>query len=149
MYKKKLMKICLASALAVSMVSTNVAPVLAADVAATAYEGDQQVSIEFVCGDDIVVPERVYIVKGEEYAEYGTVMFKTAELEQYIPEGYQLDESYDGMPDQIWDKNITVGENKTKPLTVKLKKITAEEVGDFNISVQSTCDGVSIGDPVA
>lgn len=39
MYKKKLMKICLASALAVSMVSTNVAPVLAADVAATAYEG--------------------------------------------------------------------------------------------------------------
>lgn len=148
MYKKKLMKICLASALAVSMVSTNVAPVLAADVAATAYEGDQQVSIEFVCGDEVVVPERVYIVKGEEYAEYGTVMFKTAELEQYIPEGYQLDESYDGMPDQIWDKNITDEENNTKPLTVKLKKITAEEVGDFNISVQFTCEGVSVSDPV-
>ena len=35
MYKKKLMKICLASALAVSMVSTNVAPVLAAEINAS------------------------------------------------------------------------------------------------------------------
>lgn len=145
MNTKKIMKVCLASALAISMVSSNVTPVLAADIETAASIGDHFVSIEFVCDDEIVVPEASYIVKGEEYEEYGTVQFSTDELKKYIPKGYELEDT----GDKIWDKNQKDDSGKIKPLTIKLKKIVSEETGDFNVKVQFTCDSASIGDPIS
>ena len=86
MYKKKLMKICLASALAVSMVSTNVAPVLAADVAATNTSASIiKVLFDYdgktVGGGDFFVDED------------GDGIFKLSELT--LPKGYELAETGD------------------------------------------------------
>ena len=123
MYKKKLMKICLASALAVSMVSTNVAPVLAADVAATNTSASIiKVLFDYdgktVGGGDFFVDED------------GDGIFNLSELT--LPKGYELAETGDKFV-----KDYTGDEAKT----VKVKPIQKSTI----ISVVFDNDGKTVG----
>ena len=117
MYKKKLMKICLASALAVSMVSTNVAPVVAADVAVASVD-EFLVKVEFKCGEDIIEDKEsedgYYYLKATQNGTDKTLTITASELEKHIPdpEKYEL----------VSQDSVIIGYNET--LTVQLQKKT-------------------------
>ena len=93
MYKKKLMKICLASALAVSMVSTNVAPVLAAEINAS----DSGVSTSISATINFVAEGYDKPFKTINNVTVSGNVFNPKEIVDFIPDGYQLASNEDVM----------------------------------------------------
>ena len=93
MYKKKLMKICLASALAVSMVSTNVAPVLAVEINAS----DSGVSTSISATINFVAEGYDKPFKTINNVTVSGNVFNPKEIVDFIPDGYQLASNEDVM----------------------------------------------------
>ena len=88
MYRKNLMRVCLAAIMAATVVTTSV-PVYAAEPVATKQETKEnvKVGIEFVNEDGIVV-------KGE-WLHFTEGTHSYSELESHVPDGYKISQSGD------------------------------------------------------
>ena len=121
MNTKKIMKVCLASALAVSMVSTNVAPVVAADTVASATdkEATKIIGVNYEYTDEN--GEKVYSVGSVEVpADASNV---NTSLLKDIPEGYET----------VIKGDIAIGGGDTEYpdgwIFVELQKKTTKTIG--------------------
>ena len=87
MYKKKIMKMCLAGALAISMVSVNTMPAIAAEKEVQAEEA-VTMNIRFMEGDTFISGGDYSLTEG---------VHNYTELQQYAPEGYIITTTGDFM----------------------------------------------------
>ena len=110
MYKKKLMKMCLAGALAISMVTVNAVPAMAEDQGV--HEQDAVVvNVRFMEGDTFIAGGDYPFTEG---------VHSYTELQQYAPEGYKITEQGDFYAKADAKLDVSVEKtNKKVPMNIR------------------------------